>query len=340
MLERFRAWVPLWWRGSGGTAGWLLDHLLWPAEIAYRGVVHVRNSGYDRRILSQATPPIPVISIGNIGVGGAGKTPFAAWTATRMRAWGRRPAVVLRGYGTDEILVHQELNPEVPVFAARRRQSGVAAAAKAGCDTAILDDAFQHRSLARGLDIVLIGAESWTPPFRLLPRGPWREDRVSLRRADIVIITRKTASAAASRSIARELARIAPRSLFAICRLEPTRLEPLFLVSGGAPLSWLQGRSILAVASLADPGPFVEQLKRGGAQVELLAYPDHHSFDGSDVAKILAVARDRALVMTRKEAVKLRSLLPAAHPAMVLDQRVEVEWGGAELDLALRRAAA
>lgn len=334
---RLREWVPRWWRGEGGAGGWLLDRALWPAEVAYRGIVGARNLAYDRGILSQDTPRIPVVSIGNLGVGGAGKTPFAAWVAGRAVEWGRRPAIVLRGYGADEVLVHRELNPGVPVIAAPRRAEGVERAAREGCDAAVLDDGFQHRALRRSLDIVLVAAESWRPPLRLLPRGPWRESRRALERAGVVVVTRKSAPAAEAVALAAELARglAAP---VAVCHVAPTRLVPLHAPGESVGLDWLSGRDLLAVASLADPRPFVSHLEEHGARVELLAFPDHHDFDAADAERIARAAGARPLAMTRKEAVKLRPLLPAGLPAMVLDQRVEVESGAAGLDRALREA--
>lgn len=319
--------------------GWALDRLLWPAELGYRGAVRIRNGAYDRGLLPQASATIPVVSVGNIGVGGAGKTPFAAWTAARLAGWGRSPAIVLRGYGADEVLVHRELNPEIPVFAAPRRADGVARAAAAGCDVAVLDDGFQHRALARRLDIVLVGAEGWREPLRLLPRGPWREGRRALRRAGVVVVTRKSATRADAVRVADALARPAGGGV-ALCRIAPTHLEPLRGPREEIPLDRLRGRALLAVASLADPRPFVAHLEENGARVESLVFPDHHPFDAADAARIAAAARGRPVAMTRKEAVKLRPLLPADLPALVLGQRVEIERGVELLDRALREALA
>src|SRR5688500_2241480 len=101
-----RSWVPRWWEGHGGAWGKVADVALAPVEAAFRGIVSVRNRGYDRGLLSAEAPPVPVISVGNVAVGGAGKTPVAAWVAGRLSGWGRHPAIALRGYGADEVLVH------------------------------------------------------------------------------------------------------------------------------------------------------------------------------------------------------------------------------------------
>src|SRR4028118_2168103 len=137
--------VARWWAGEAGAAGKVLDAALLPAEWGFRGIVALRNRAFDRGILPAERVPIPVISVGNVGVGGAGKTPFAAWLAARLMGWGRRPAIALRGYGEDEVLLHRELDAEVPVFAAAKRAEAARDAIGAGYDAVVLDDAFQHR---------------------------------------------------------------------------------------------------------------------------------------------------------------------------------------------------
>lgn len=331
-LEAIRAWIPRWWGGGGGAGGAALRVALAPAEVAFRAAAAGRNLAYDRGWIEARRGPIPVISVGNIGVGGAGKTPVAAWVAGRLAASGASPAIVLRGYGQDEVAVHRELNPSVPVFSAPRRVEGVEAAAMAGCDVAVLDDGFQHRSLARELDVVLVAAEAWSMSRQLLPRGPWREPAKALRRAGLIVVTRKSATSERAGEVAAACRAIAPTIPTAILHLRPTRL----LEQGDEtrPLSWLAGRDVLAVASLADPRPFVEQLAAAGARAELISFPDHHAFTARDVEGITAVAAGRALVCTRKEAVKLRPLAPSMS-MLTLDQEVVVEEGAGEIDAAI-----
>lgn len=332
-------WAPRWWRGELGASGAALDLLLWPAEALFRAAVGARAAGYERGLLRSHAAEVPVLSVGNLAVGGAGKTPVAAWLARRLQEWGKRPAIVLRGYGADEVLVHGELNPTIPVLAEPRRTEGAARAVAGGADVVVLDDGFQHRRLRRDLDLVLIAAESWSHPVRLLPRGPWREPPGALRRAAAVLVTRKSADADRAAAVAAELRRIAPDAVLAVAHLAPTTLHGLH---GGAvkPLEELSGRRVTAVASLADPRPFALQLERCGAAVELVAFPDHHDFTPAEAAELLRRAGASALVMTRKEAVKLRSLLPDGCDAWVLEQEVRIESGAAALERVLRSAAA
>lgn len=325
------------WAGGGGAAGAALRLALVPAEAAYGAVTGARNRAYDRGWLRSERVEVPVISIGNISVGGAGKTPVAAWVARRLREWGRRPAIALRGYGEDEILLHRELNRDVPVFRGKRRVEAAREAVAAACDVVVLDDAFQHRALARDLDVVLVPVEGWEPRPRLVPRGPWREGPQALGRADVLVLTRKSADAARAAQVEREVARMHPRKRIVRCALLPSRLVPLHR-GEALEIAALAGRKVLGVAALAVPGPFIDHLRHAGAEVEAATYPDHHPFDAGDAANLMARGSGRMTVMTHKDAVKLRALLPAAVEAYVLEQAVTIESGADALDAALRRA--
>ncbi len=331
-----RTWVPRWWAGEGGAAGRVLDAALLPAEAAFRGVAAARNGAYDRGLLRAERAPVPVVSIGNLAVGGAGKTPVAAWTAARLRERGRTPAVALRGYGEDEVRVHRELNPAVPVFAAARRAEAARAAAAAGCDVVVLDDGFQHRALAREVDVVLVAVEGWRARPRVLPRGPWREGPEALRRAHLVLLTRKSAPLERARQVAREVEPWTGGRPVACCHLAP---GPLASLHGGrtAEPGPLAGRAVLAVAALADPAPFLAHLRGWGAEVEEARFGDHHAFTGAEARALAAKAEGRTMVMTRKDAVKLRELLPESTDAWVLEQTVRFDWGQEALDAALER---
>lgn len=330
-------WVRRWWAGEAGVPGRIADVLAAPAEGAFRAAAALRGRGFDGGWVAVERAGVPVVSVGNLTVGGAGKTPFSAWLARRLAEGGRRPAIVLRGYGADEVALHREWNPSIPVLASRRRIHGARRAIEAGADVVVLDDGFQHRRLARDLDVVLVAAEGWTPRPRLLPRGPWREPPASLRRAGIAVVTRKSASADRSIDVEAGLRALHPELPTARCALLPSRVVS---VDGGREMmeDALRGRRVLAVAALAAPAPFIEHLRAAGAEVEAGTYPDHHPFDGADAAGIVRRAGDRTIVMTAKDAVKLRDLLPAGTDAWVLEQAVTVESGLERLDAALRRA--
>jgi tetraacyldisaccharide 4'-kinase len=314
--------------------GSLLDLALWPAEQVYRAVVFARNRAYDRGVLRSARGPLPVVCIGNLGVGGSGKTPLAAWLAGRLARAGHTPAVLLRGYGSDEVRVHRDLNPSVPVIAARRRLDGVREAAAMGCTIVVMDDGFQHRALARDVDVVLVSVEGWvgSRPL-LLPRGPWREPVGAARRAHVVVATRRSApDEVAERAVAELRARVGDVPVVR-CEIVPAGLVGLH---GGEPVPTgaVRGLEVLAVAALAQPGPFVVNLQELGMAPELHAFPDHHEFTAGDAERVRRLAGDRPMVMTLKDAVKLRELLPADAAAYVLRQDVQPS---AELESVLDR---
>jgi len=331
------SFVARWWAGEGGAAGAALDVALAPAEWAFRGIVRARNAAFDRGAMRAEDAGVPVISVGNVGVGGAGKTPFAAWLVARLREWGRTPGIALRGYGGDEVILHGELNPGVPVATAARRVEAARELVAAGCDVVVLDDAFQHRRLRRDLDIVLIAVETWTGRPRLLPRGPWREGLSALGRAGVIVLTRKSASAERAREVAAEVAAAAAGKPVAICHLAADGVAALH---GGAAdsLAMLAGREVLAVAGLGMPRPFFDALRMAGATVEEDAYPDHHPFTAADALKIVSRAAGRPIVITRKDAVKLREVIGPKPEVWILEQAVRIEAGGEALDAALRRA--
>jgi tetraacyldisaccharide 4'-kinase len=332
-----RSFVTRWWAGEAGASGAVLDAALLPAEWAFRGIVRARNRRFDRGIGVESVL-VPVISVGNVAVGGAGKTPFAAWMVGRLRDWGRKPGIALRGYGGDEVILHRELNPGIPVATAAKRVEAARELVAAGCDVVVLDDAFQHRRLARDLDVVLVAVETWERAPRLIPRGPWREDVSALARADLVVLTRKSARAARAGEVASEVQAAAPGKPVAICHLAADGLVPLH--GGDAqPLSSLARRDILAVAALAMPGPFFAALRDAGARVEEASYPDHHPFSAADALRIVSRAMGRPIVVTHKDAVKLRGLISPPANVLVLEQAVRIESGGEGLDAALRRAA-
>ncbi len=268
-------------------AGWAVvaRAALAPASMAYRGATWLRNTLYSRGTLPAAPAAIPVVSIGNLAVGGTGKTPVAAWMATQLRERGARPAIVMRGYGDDEHRVHTLVNPDVPVVVSADRVAGVRSAAHLGSDVAILDDAFQHRRLARLEDVVLVSADRWHEPIRLLPSGPWREGPAALSRASLVIVTRKAAAANTACLLMERLARLTRTGQGAVAALE---LEALCNAVTGVvrPLSDIAGASVLAIAGIGDPESFASQLRSAGARVVLRDFPDHHVYDSPDIAQL------------------------------------------------------
>ncbi|MBI2409094.1 MAG: tetraacyldisaccharide 4'-kinase, partial [Gemmatimonadetes bacterium] len=210
------------WYGEGFGA-LIARAALTPAEWVYgamsmmAGATRARGAGLSA---------VPTVSVGNITVGGTGKTPMAAWVAAELRARGRAPAILLRGYGDDEPLVHAMLNPTVAVVANPNRRLGGAQAVAQGATALVLDDAFQHRQMPRDADIVLVSADLWQDvPVRLLPAGPFREPLVALRRASCVVVTRKSATPERAGQVVSQLRRAAGDVPLAVVHLAPQAMR-------------------------------------------------------------------------------------------------------------------
>ena len=164
---------------------------LLPASWVFGAIVARRNARFDAATLRRAA--LPSLSVGNLTVGGTGKTPVAAWCVEQLRARGARPAIVMRGVGDDEWRVHGLLNPGTPVIVSADRSDGVFTARARGADCVVLDDAFQHRQAARVADVVLVSADGFSGRAHLLPAGLYREPLTALRRAQAVLVTDKAA---------------------------------------------------------------------------------------------------------------------------------------------------
>ncbi|MDB4883195.1 MAG: Tetraacyldisaccharide 4-kinase [Gemmatimonadetes bacterium] len=320
-----------------GVAARLGRAALAPPALLYAAVVHVRGSLYDRGLLRAHPPALPVLSLGNLTVGGTGKTPLAAWTAARLREAGARPAVLLRGYGGDEALVHATLNPSVPVIVNADRVTGVDEARTAGADCVILDDGFQHRRLARTADWVLVAAEQFARARRLLPAGPMREPLSALSRAHVMVVTRKSASLDTADAVANALKSIAPRAAVAVCHLAPAGLVDA-IAGSMVPLARLRGLRVVAVAAIGAPDAFFAQLRSlGVAELRTVARRDHHRFTRTDVEQIVRDARRTdGVVCTLKDAVKLAPLWSdVGVPLWYVSQRAEIERGRQLLEASL-----
>jgi tetraacyldisaccharide 4'-kinase len=330
--SRIAEWL---WYGEGRLAR-LARLGLAPLEAVYASVVALRGALYAVDILSARKPRVPAVSVGNLEVGGTGKTPIAAWIAQQLACRGASPAVVLRGYGGDEPLVHARLNPAIRIVVSADRRVGVARAAELGADVAVLDDAFQHRRVRRAADVVLVSAERWTSGRRLLPAGPLREPPTALRRATAIVVTRRMATAARADDIAGELRRIAPRvpqaqvylALSGVCDADSGR---------AMPLTMLDGSRVLAISAIGDPESFVGQLVQAGADVRAANFPDHYAFAARDAQRLANAVEDGMLaVCTLKDAVKLAPLWPRQAPQLwYVSQRIDVEGGHDVLDAAL-----
>jgi tetraacyldisaccharide 4'-kinase len=297
----------------------LLRAALATAEPAYAAVMRFRNSLYDASVLSARQLPIPVISVGNITAGGAGKTPCVQWLYRRLQTMNIQPAVLMRGYrhgksaiSDEQVLLQEQLSAIVEADPHRLAAGRRVLRDHPGVDLFLLDDGFQHRRLARDFDLVLIDA---TNPFgygHVHPRGLLREPMRGLSRADAFVLTRSDLiSADRRREIEATLIglnHVAPIYLARHAHTGVRKSESEETVS----LSALQPRHFFAAAGIANPEPLHQQLGnlpgdyRGGRWLA-----DHHDYSDADLAELRSAAQKAGadtLLVTEKDWVKIRRL--------------------------------
>lgn len=316
------------------------------ASAGYGLAVKARNAGYDRGWLAATRAAAPVVSVGNLTVGGTGKTPMVEWVARWYRRKGLRVAILSRGYragesggANDEAMVLEENLPDVPHLQDpdRVKSAGVAVE-ELDSELIVLDDGFQHRRLARDLDLVLLDALAPFGLGRLLPRGLLREPVGSLRRAGLVVLTRSDlVPASRLRAIRQEAERSAGP-----LRWVHARHAPIELIGAGVdpePLLGLKARKVAAFCGIGNPDGFrrtVEPLT--GAVLGFRAFPDHHAYNAPDVADLTAWARGLGadlVLTTQKDLVKLRAASLGEIPLFAIRIGLDVLEGSALLEDAL-----
>lgn len=299
---------------------------LLPASGLWGAAMGARRLAYRRGWFAVHDLPLPSVAVGNLTVGGSGKTPIAIWIARHYVERGLRPGILLRGYGNDETLVHQHSVPEAVVVADPDRAAGAERALANGAQVLVLDDAYQRLDVHRDLNVLVMSAETTRAVRWSLPAGPWREGWKALDRADAVIVTRKRATPEAAQALVRELeGRV--RGPIAVAHLGLGTLEGL--VSGTRrPAGMLAGKRVVAASGIADPDAFVAQTKATGAAVQVATWKDHHDYRDEDVAWLAHAAR-RAdhVVITQKDAVKLRDRWPASVPEPLV-ALLDLSWEG------------
>lgn len=272
----------------------------------------------------------PVISIGNLSAGGTGKTPMVHWVAKDLQAMGKHPAIAMRGYKAppsemgDEEREHREALPDVPVVAQPDRIAGLKSlfASDEQVDCVILDDGFQHRQIARDVDIVLIDASS--PPYRdaLLPRGFLRDPVESLSRADAIVVThREMVNDEQLDEVVQWLKTQVPACLVAIASHgwgSVTMISSIDDVWESKKVSPedLHGERVLGVCGIGNPAGFFRQIEASNWElVDRVELRDHDAFDDNVIEMICDRAESAGasvVCMTRKDWVKAEDRMPTA----------------------------
>lgn len=327
-----------------GPAAALLRTVCSAASWGYRAGVAARNLAYDRQWKTIERVDVPVISLGNLTTGGTGKTPLTAYFGERLQAQGYRPGIVSRGYrslddqSNDERLVLAQALPDVPHLQNPDRVQGAQdAIAKHGCDAILLDDGFQHRRLARDLDLVLVDA---TRPWgfgRLIPRGLLREPLSALKRADAVLITRcDHVSQVELGQLRRELLRWRGTEECLEVRFAVRRLCNAHGEREALPGTW--PKNCLAFCGIGNPDGFQRTLTQLGIEGPLSVFPDHHHYTEDDLARLAEQAQSisaSCVLTTQKDLVKIPRRELAGRPLWALEIATEIVAGGEWLDRAL-----
>jgi tetraacyldisaccharide 4'-kinase len=343
-----RRWVKLFFQERGG---WWRELVLFPLVViswVYGVGVWIRVTLYQRGFFTTRRFPCRVLSVGNITLGGTGKTPLVAVLARELLKQGMHVGILSRGYkglkekrggvlsdGTKIYLTPAEAGDEpymlaqmlsgVPVMVGKKRyEMGIHAYERFGIDVLILDDGFQHLRIKRDVDIALIDAQRGFGNGRLFPRGPLREPLRCLRRASMLILTKAEPSQPldAIEGVLRHYAPTTP--------LYHSRYRPIALVEGDGGRVWppqfIQGKKILVFAGIADPNYFVYLLQRLGAEVvHEVHFPDHHQYTSEDM-RIIGAYRDEVdvFVTTEKDYVKLHEIPLGDLPIFVLTVEQEI----------------
>ncbi len=300
-------WIErLWYRSSFGPALVLLA----PVSVLFAAVVTARRAAYRTGLLRVAHLSRPVIVVGNITVGGVGKTPIVIWLATRLAAQGCRVGVVLRGYGgrsaqwprdVDSATSTLEVGDEAVLIAARTQAIVVAGpdrtacarrAIERGAQIVLSDDGLQHYALGRDLEIAVLDAQRGVGNGWLLPAGPLREPVDRLARADFVVVHHREGAGATTRLPVNH---VPVRSVLR---------QAMNLVTGEArALSSFAGQRVHALAAIGNPQAFFNALHTHGLDVQEHSFADHAELDARD----LAFADGAPVLMTEKDAVKCRA---------------------------------
>jgi len=366
-LEQFAIEVIL--EDRKGKRAAVLRVILYALSYVYRGIVQLRIWLYRKRLMRERTVGCLVISIGNLTVGGTGKTPVVEKFARALQAGGRRVAILSRGYKSKKlpllkrvwfnltnrapykprivsdgrsILLDSRMAGDEPYMLAvnlkdvivlvdkNRVASGLYAIEEMGCDTLLLDDGMQFLRLKHRLEIVLIDRQAPFGNEHLLPRGTLREPAGNLRRASYIFITKSTPQG--NEELIKRIRKYNRTAEIIECSHQPQYLEHV-LTGERLPLAWLRGKHVAALSAIAAPKSFEDGLKRLGAKVELTRqFADHHRFTEREITAYLKRCGNRALdavITTEKDYVRLPRLTAPEVPIYFM--RVEIEiLSGAE----------
>lgn len=307
-----------------------LKGLLYLLSLLYAAGIFLRKLLYRAHIFKTHKAPLKVISVGNITLGGTGKTPFTIALAKMMEEiLKKNVSVLIRGYGWDEQEMLKRNLTDVPVLVGEDRlRSSYKAVKLYASDTAIMDDGFQHWEIHRDLDIVLVDSRYPFGNGHLFPRGILRESAKSLARADVIVFTK-----AGKKLPAQGMAREYIRSINGDAILLEAFHKPKYFYEGRTKrttdLAYVKNKRVILLSSIGDPAYFEETVRSLGAEViEHIKFGDHHDYRKSDIDNVTARCNERnfdLVITTEKDIVKLNRLGLSIGHYTVLTLSIDME---------------
>jgi tetraacyldisaccharide 4'-kinase len=330
--------------------------ILYAISLLYRLIIKLRNWLYDHKIFREVKLSCPVISVGNITVGGTGKTPCVIWLAQMLQQQGFKPTVLSRGYGSknsqpvnivsdgNNILLPSTISGDEPRLIARslkgipvitgpkRILTGKTAIDNFGADVLICDDAFQHRQIFRDINIVLLDSQAPSGNGHMLPRGSLREPLTALRRADAFILTRTNEAKKTNAAISK-LAEAEKIPVFVSCH------KPVDVIKGDyslqLPLLELRDKKVCAFAGIAQPDSFKKAILATGAQIiSFDIFSDHHCYSPKELENIrhnFLKNNAELLITTEKDGMRLQEFTNFLSKIYLLRIELEIVPDGSSL---------
>jgi tetraacyldisaccharide 4'-kinase len=329
-----QSWLDKFWYGGVAPPLWLA-----PLSAVYGAISSIRRSAYAWHWIRTTPLPCPIVVVGNLTVGGTGKTPLVCWLAGQLTEMGFKPGVVSRGYGgssraarlvqaaDDSDTVGDEAillarRSRVPIATGRDRPAAARLLIDAGCDVIISDDGLQHYALQRDCEIIVIDGNRRFGNGRLLPAGPLREKPARLKGADAIVVNGGDAQSDGA------------------MRMRLLATNAVAMKYGTAkPLREFTGQPAHAIAAIGNPQRFFAMLRAVGISVIERALPDHAKLRLEDIS----FADDLPVLMTEKDAVKCRDIAGPHHwyvPVSVAFAAGDAEKLRSIVALAVERRAA
>jgi tetraacyldisaccharide 4'-kinase len=325
-----------------------LSATLYPLSLVFGAVTALRRSAYARGFLGARRVGVPVVVVGNITVGGTGKTPLVLWLARLLLERGKHPGIVSRGYGGTAARA-LEVTPDsqasaigdeplllarrsgCPVWVGRNRVRAARALLRAHpqCDVIISDDGLQHYRLARDVEIAVVDGTRGLGNGLLLPAGPLREPASRLESVDTVVVNGETAEIALRTALRTDTyPKASGRMAFAMKLIGSdfrNLREPARIVGA----EYFRGKRVWAIAGIGNPARFFAHLERLGLDFRTRTFRDHHEYTATDIA----IADADAVVMTEKDAVKCAAFASDGHWVLPVDAAPDPQLG----ELVLRK---